>query len=102
MPQNHQKINKMANSNTNKKKSTKKKTFIAVDVWQKQFGVNSVRAIRSIYAEVFPLNQNKPTPTFSQCVNALRRLEDPTYTDPVDISRDTQYTFVDKDSIELL
>lgn len=86
----------------NKKKTTKRKGFIAVDVWQKQFGLNSVRAIRSIYQEKFPINPNKPTPTFSHCVNSLRRLEDPTYTDPVDQSRDTQYAFVDPDSVEYI
>lgn len=92
----------MEKLNNNKKKQVKKKSFIAVDVWQKQFGINSVRAIRSIYQDKFPLNANKPTPTFSQCVNALRRLEDPTYTDPVDQSRDTQYTFVDKDTVDFI
>lgn len=92
----------MEKSNNNKKKQVKKKSFIAVDVWQKQFGVNSVRAIRSIYQENFPVNPNKPTPTFSQCVNALRRLENPNYKDPIDQSRDLPYIFVDKDSFELL
>lgn len=73
----------------------KKKSFLDVDVWQSHFGPVSVKAIYSIFAEKFNIKpENKEKHTFSHCVNSLRRLEDPSYTDPVDQSKDVAYVFV--------
>jgi hypothetical protein len=73
----------------------KKKGFLAVDVWQSHFGPVSVKAIYSIFAEKFGIKpENKEKHTFSHCVNSLRRLENPDYTDPIDLSKESAYIFV--------
>ena len=79
----------MDNKVTSKRKSNKKtrKRFIAVNVWQKQFGPVSERAIYDIYSQKFNVElHNMKKYSFSQCVNALRLLEDPTYIAPTNSS----------------
>jgi hypothetical protein len=73
----------------------KKKGFLDVDVWQSNFGPVSVKAIYSIFADKFGIKSDaKEKHTFSHCVNSLRRLEDPYYKDPVDLSKDEPYIYV--------
>lgn len=70
-------------------KTQSKKGFIAVDVWQSHFGQVSVKAVYSIFAEVFKIKpEDRKKYTFSQCIDALRKLEDPTYETPKDQSID--------------
>lgn len=60
-----------------------KKRFLQVDIWQKQFGEVSVKAIYDIYSQKFnvePRNMRKYS--FPHCVNALRKLENPDYIPP--------------------
>ena len=79
----------MDNKVTNKGKSNRKprKRFVAVNVWQKQFGPVSERAIYDIYSQKFNVElYNMKKYSFSQCVNALRLLEDPTYIAPTNSS----------------
>ena len=79
----------MDNKVTSKRKVNKKprKRFIAVNVWQKQFGPVSERAIYDIYSQKFNVElYNMKKYSFSQCVNALRLLEDPTYIAPTNSS----------------
>ena len=79
----------MDNKVTSKRKSNKKtrKRFIAVNVWQKQFGPVSERAIYDIYSQKFNVElHNMKKYSFSQCVNALRLLEDPAYVAPTNSS----------------
>ena len=65
----------------NKKKARKR--FIAVNVWRSQFGPVSERAIYDIYAQKFNIElHNMKKYSFPHCVNALRKLEDPTYETP--------------------
>lgn len=73
--------------NANKKRKPKKKRprrrFIAVDVWQKQFGPVSERAVYDVFAQKFNIElHNMRKYSFPDCVNALRKLEDPTYVAP--------------------
>lgn len=73
----------------NKKRSNKKprKRFVAVDVWQAKFGPVSERAVYDIYSQKFNVElHNMKKYSFSQCVNALRLLEDPTYVAPTNKS----------------
>jgi hypothetical protein len=73
--------------NKKKNKGSQKKQFLAVDVWRSQFGVISVKAIYEIFSAKFGVDQSKIRDySFTHCVNALRRLEDPTYKDPVNKS----------------
>lgn len=73
---------------TNKKRNKKnRKRFVAVDVWQSEFGPVSVRAVFDVYAQKFNVETyNMKKYSFSQCVNALRGLEDPDYISPKDKS----------------
>lgn len=73
----------------NKKRSNKKprKRFTAVNVWQTKFGPVSERAVYDIYSQKFNVElHNMKKYSFSQCVNALRLLEDPTYIAPTNSS----------------
>jgi hypothetical protein len=73
------------------KRKTKKprRKFIAVDVWKSEFGPTSVRAVFDVYSTLFKIEQyNMKNHSFSKCVNALRRSEDPTYENPKDIGYD--------------
>ena len=64
----------------NKKKGKVRKRFVAVNVWQAQFGPVSERAIYDIYSQKFNVElYNMKKYSFPHCVNALRKLEDPTY-----------------------
>ena len=72
-----------------KKRSNKKprKRFVAVNVWQTKFGPVSERAVYDIYSQKFNVElHNMKKYSFSQCVNALRLLEDPTYIAPTNKS----------------
>ena len=60
-----------------------RKKFLEVDVWQKQFGIVSVKAIFDIYSQKFKDDEGKKI-SFSHCVNSLRKLEDPNYKVPKD------------------
>lgn len=74
----------MEKDNTKNKKT---KRFLAVDVWRTHFGETSVKAIYDVYSMTFgiePKNMHKYT--FTQCVNGLRRHEDPDYVDPTNKS----------------
>ena len=89
MPHNPLINNKMENKVPSKKRSNRKprKRFIAVDIWQKRFGPVSERAVYDIYSQKFNVElHNMKKYSFSQCVNALRLLEDPTYTAPTNKS----------------
>jgi len=91
----HHKYKKMSRNLNGEQNKGKKKGFLDVDVWQNQFGPVSVKAIYSIFAEKFGVKpENKEKHTFSHCVNSLRRLEDPDYTDPVDQTKDAPYIYV--------
>lgn len=73
----------MANLKNNKRRTKSKKRFIAVDVWRSQFGPVSVRAIFDIYSQKFNVeSHNMKDYSFQHCVNALRKLEDPSYEAP--------------------
>lgn len=73
----------MENSKPVRKKKKARKKFIAVDVWRSQFGPVSERAIYDIYAQKFNVElHNMRKYSFPHCVNALRKLEDPTYEAP--------------------
>mgnify|MGYP003648336559 CR=1 FL=1 len=62
------------------KKKRPRKRFIAVDVWQTRFGPVSERAVYDVYAQKFNIEiHNMKKYSFPDCVNALRKLEDPTY-----------------------
>ena len=68
--------------NKEKKQKNKKprKKFLAVDVWRSKFGPTSVRAIYDVYATAFNVEiHNIKDYSFSHCVNALRKLENPNY-----------------------
>lgn len=65
------------------RKKKKRKRFIAVDVWQTQFGPVSERAVYDVFAQTFGIEtHNLKKYSFPDCVNALRKLEDPTYQAP--------------------
>lgn len=58
----------------------KKRRFLEVDVWQKEFGEMSVKAIYCIYSQKFNIEpRDMKKYSFSHCVNALRKLENPDY-----------------------
>lgn len=65
-----------------KKKKARRK-FTDVDVWQKEFGSISVRAVFDVFSTKFKVEtHNMKNYSFSDCVNALRKLEDPDYIAP--------------------
>lgn len=65
------------------KKRKPRKRFIAVDVWQSQFGPVSERAVYDIFSQKFNIEtHNMRKYSFPHCVNALRKLEDPDYVAP--------------------
>jgi hypothetical protein len=77
-----EKLKKVKGSGKNSKKS-----FIAVDVWRSQFGPISVRAIYEIFARTFSIEPSQMKDyKLPQCIDALRKLEDPTYECPQDKS----------------
>jgi len=76
----------MEKRNQDKNKKAKKR-FIAVDVWQTEFGPVSVRAVYDVYAQKFNVElHNVQKNSFQHCINALRSLEDPDYIPPQDQS----------------
>lgn len=53
-----------------------RKRFVAVNVWQKEFGPVSERAVYDIYAQKFGVQlHNMKKYSFTHCVTALRKLE---------------------------
>ena len=79
------------NKNTVDKKKEKKR-FLEVDVWRKTFGPVSVRAIYDVFSQKMKVEpHNMKNYTLPMCINALRKLEDPTYEAPKDISYENQY-----------
>ena len=65
------------------KKKKPRKSFVAVDVWRSKFGPVSERAIYDVYAQKFNVEQhNMKKYSFQQCVNALRKLDNPEYVAP--------------------
>ena len=72
--------NQVKNQPRRKKNKKPRKRFIAVDVWRSQFGPVSVRAIYDVYAQKFNVEtHNMKNYSFSDCVNGLRKLENPDY-----------------------
>ncbi len=70
-------------------KNKRTKRFLAVDVWRTHFGEVSARAIYDVYATTFGIApQNMHKYSFTQCVNGLRRHEDPDYLDPTSKSHE--------------
>lgn len=66
------------------KKRRKKKHFLAVNLWQKEFGEVSVKAVYDIYSQKFNVDpKNMKKYSFPHCVNALRKLEKPDYIAPI-------------------
>ena len=60
-----------------------RRRFLEVDVWRSRFGPMSVKAIYDVYStkfntEIYYKNQK----TFTNCVNALRKLDNPDYISP--------------------
>lgn len=77
----------MAKNTNTQRKPRQRRKFLAVDVWQTQFGPVSETAIYDVYSTKFKVEQhNMKNYTFSHCVNALRKLEDPDYVAPVNSS----------------
>jgi len=74
----------MANSRNKKNSKPRvKKRFVAVDLWRSQFGPVSVKAIYDVYSQKFNVElSNMKNYSFQRCINALRKLEDPTYEEP--------------------
>ena len=67
----------------NKKKRKPKKRFLEVDLWQKEFGEVSVKAVFDIYSQKFKVDpRNMKKYSFPHCVNALRKIENPEYIAP--------------------
>lgn len=78
----------MDNKLNPKKRKTTRKRFVAVDVWQKQFGPVSERAVYDIYSQKFDIElRNMKKYSFSHCVNALRKLENPDYVAPTSLKK---------------
>lgn len=78
----------MDNKNSQPKKRTPRKRFVAVDVWQTHFGPVSERAVYDIYSQKFNIElRNMRKYSFSQCINALRTLEDPEYVAPTNVKK---------------
>lgn len=72
------------NKKVQPRKRKPRKRFIAVDVWQTQFGPVSERAVYDIYSQKFNVElHNMKKYSFPHCVNALRQLEDPDYVGPL-------------------
>ncbi len=73
----------MAESKTIKRYYKPRARYIAVDLWQTNFGETSVDAVMYLYAKKFNINQrNIKKYNFSHCLNTLRKIEDPEYTPP--------------------
>lgn len=71
----------------NKLKRKPRKPFLAVDIWQKTFSSISVRAIKDVYSAKFKVEPyNMKNYSLSHCINALRKLENPEYIKPQDIT----------------
>ena len=67
-----------------KRKQTKKKRFVSVDLWQRGFGEVSVKAVFDIYSQKFQVDpRNMKKYSFSHCINSLRKLEDSEYIAPI-------------------
>lgn len=64
-------------------KEKNKKTrarFKAVNVWRAHFGPTAVKAVFDIYSQKFNVEMyNMKNYSFSHCVEALRKLENPDY-----------------------
>jgi hypothetical protein len=70
-------------ANKKNRKKSRRSNFIAVDVWRSQFGPVSVRAIFDIYRQKFNVEiHNMKDYSFQDCVNGLRKLENPDYISP--------------------
>jgi len=68
-----------------RKKQKNKKRFLEVDIWRKQFGPVSVKAIYDIYCQKFGVEKyNINKYSLTHCINALRKLENPQYKAPSD------------------
>lgn len=64
-------------------KEKRRKKFLDVDVWQKEFGIVSVRAIFDVFSQRFQIELSEmKNYSFTHCVSALRKLEDPNYIAP--------------------
>ncbi len=74
----------MANTNNKRRKKRTRRPFLAVDIWMKEFSPMAERAVYDVYAAEFKmeLHNVRQKKSFSDCVNALRKLEDPTYEYP--------------------
>ena len=71
----------MANIKVKNRSQRKIRRIIAVDVWRSSFGEHSVNAIYKLHAQLFEIDRaDMRKYTFAHCVDALRSLEDPTYT----------------------
>ena len=54
--------------------------YKAVNVWRSTFGPTAVKAVYDIYSQKFNVeSHNMKNYSFSHCVEALRKLEDPNY-----------------------
>ena len=70
----------MSKRNEITKKAKARKGFREVDVWQSEFGQVSERAVYDVFALKFNVEKSKMSKySFSHCVEALRKLEDPDY-----------------------
>ena len=73
----------MANQKKKKKKFQPRQPFLAVDVWRSEFGPVSVRAVYDVFQAKRKIKtQDLWNYSFSDCVNYLRKLEDPDYIPP--------------------
>lgn len=60
-----------------------RKRFLEVDLWRTCFGDISVEAIYDIYSQKFNVKKgNMKRYSFHNCLNALRKLENPDYVLP--------------------
>lgn len=66
-----------------------RKRFTDVDVWKTEFGQIATRAVYDVFSQKFNIEKKQMNKySFSQCLNALRKLEDPNYEEPKDQKRD--------------
>lgn len=62
------------------KSKKQRRLFLSVDVWRATFGPVSVTAIYDVFQQKFGIEKhNMKNYSFSHCVEALRKLEDPNY-----------------------
>ncbi len=71
------------------KESRRRFKMLSVDVWRSKFGTHSVSAIFEVYSQYFgipshTMKKNQKRYTFSFCLNALRKVENPEYESPED------------------